>query len=304
MRQSDTSFAGETWSVLGFGGVELGLDYGVGTAAQTARPSRQAALALLDEAFGAGVNLIDTAPGYGESEAVIGEALRRWPGVRVATKVELAPQLQGEARRTAVLASIEGSRRRLGRERLDILQLHNATPEDLSDNALFDVLHEAVERGWVDHLGASTYGTEAAAMAVAHPALTVIQCAYNLLDQRLADPLREAQGIGKLVLLRSALLKGVLSERRQALPESLAELATAAAAAEGWAQARGMSLSEAALRFCFESQPAAITLVGLRDADELQAALAAAVATPCDWSEAAALALDSPSLVDPRYWGV
>src|SRR3989304_2000666 len=75
-----------------------------------------------------GVNYFDTAPLYGDgrSEEHLGQVLRALrPAVYVGTKVRLAPAELGNVP-GAIARSLEASLRRLGLERVDLLQLHNA----------------------------------------------------------------------------------------------------------------------------------------------------------------------------------
>ncbi|MEZ4616471.1 MAG: aldo/keto reductase [Caldilineaceae bacterium] len=77
-------------SALALGTVELGMDYGIGTPDHFVRPPEMAAIALVHAALDVGINFIDTARAYGESEVVLGKALRgRRDQVVLATKVNL-----------------------------------------------------------------------------------------------------------------------------------------------------------------------------------------------------------------------
>ena len=78
------------WKVsrLSLGAVELGLDYGIYLPGESKKPTNSEAIRLLIKAFEYGINFVDTAPAYGASESIIGEALKQWSGrVYVATKV-------------------------------------------------------------------------------------------------------------------------------------------------------------------------------------------------------------------------
>ncbi len=66
-------------SVLGLGTVKLGRDKGVKYPEAFTIPDDQAALALLQQAWNLGINLIDTAPAYGNSEQRLGELLPQLP---------------------------------------------------------------------------------------------------------------------------------------------------------------------------------------------------------------------------------
>ena len=65
---------GEEVSKFTLGTVQLGLDYGMANA--VGKPSEEQAFGILDAAFEAGVNSLDTAVAYGTSEEVIGHYLK------------------------------------------------------------------------------------------------------------------------------------------------------------------------------------------------------------------------------------
>ena len=78
-------------------------------------------------AMEAGINYFDTAPSYGngQSEQNLGEVLRELQAnVYVGTKVRVGPQELGNLRE-AIVRSVEASLQRLGRESVDLIQLHN-----------------------------------------------------------------------------------------------------------------------------------------------------------------------------------
>jgi aryl-alcohol dehydrogenase-like predicted oxidoreductase len=112
---------GLTVSALGFGAGAVGGLMVRGEAADQAR--------ALARAIEAGITYFDTAPGYGDglSEENLGRALRAvdgWGRVVVGTKVRLEPADLADPA-AAVRRSCEISLRRLGRERIDLLQVHN-----------------------------------------------------------------------------------------------------------------------------------------------------------------------------------
>lgn len=304
-------FGATAWRVseIALGTVELGVAYGIRRPGEAERPSTAQAVALIHAALEAGINLLDTAPGYGESERIVGEALRgRSESVIVATKVEAFGELSGAARRAAILHAIDESRARLGRDRIELLQIHNAEPADLRDPLLRGALNDAVARGWVEHLGASVYGTEAALVAVRDPDLAAVQVAFNLLDRRMErEVVPTAAANAKALLIRSAYLKGALTDRRDHLPTRLAALRAASERAAEWAAELGRPLAECALRFCIDRRLPGTVLVGAGRREELAFALAttAAPALRADALAAARrLAVSDPEVIDPRRWGI
>jgi aryl-alcohol dehydrogenase-like predicted oxidoreductase len=287
-------------SALSFGTVSLGVDYGINAPGDLGRPSEAEAIGLVQAAVERGITLIDTAPAYGDAERIIGRAVGRDPRIVIATKVNPDDRIQ---------TSLESSLRALGRDALDIIQIHNATREMIHEGAITDALVDAKRRGLVRWLGASVYGEDDALAVVADGRFDVLQVAFNALDQRMArEVLRAALAAGVGVIARSAFLKGALTPKAQWLPDELAPLRSAAARARDLlAGGSWDELPAAAMRFCLSAPRIASVLMGARTIAEIDAAVAAEAAGPLDdavMANAAKLAMTEERLLNPSYWPI
>jgi aryl-alcohol dehydrogenase-like predicted oxidoreductase len=126
MEQRTLGRTGLRVSALGFGTGAIG-----GLFVRGDRGEQREAIA---RALEAGITYFDTAPSYGEgrSEENLGRVLRElqaWRHTVVGTKVRLqAADLHDP--RTAIVQSVQGSLKRLGRPTVDLLQLHNPIIRD------------------------------------------------------------------------------------------------------------------------------------------------------------------------------
>jgi 1-deoxyxylulose-5-phosphate synthase len=286
-------------STISLGTVEIGMPYGFYYPGEKAVPEKAESVRLLLQAFESGVNLLDTSPSYGGSEEIVGQALKEWrEEVYVATKIPVGIGTEELCR------SIESSLRSLKREPIDLVQIHNAEGKDLVCGPYWETLLALRKKGYVRWIGASVYGLENAEAALRHPQIAVLQVACNLLDQGMIErilPAAAEKGVG--ILIRSALLKGVLSDRRSFLPAALTLLKEAAERAGRWAQKYEMDLPIAAIRFCMAQARNGSVLLGVRNAEELETALTAA-SFPIDpqaLAEAVSLHLNE-KVTDPRTW--
>jgi aryl-alcohol dehydrogenase-like predicted oxidoreductase len=201
---------------LVLGSVQLGLEYGA--ANRTGKPSRQAALHLVQRAADAGITKFDTARAYGDSEHRIGEALRSRRSVRTITKLsplsDLSLNAPEEKVREAVDASISESLYALRRDQIDCLLLHRAAHISAFNGAVWNRLLERLEDGTVLSLGVSVQSPQEALAALANEDVQHIQLPFNLLDWRW----RNAGVIGRLmerpsvtIHARSVFLQGLLA---------------------------------------------------------------------------------------------
>ena len=134
--------------------------FGAAALASMRQEKADALLALLLEH---GVNHIDTAAAYGDSELRVGAWLRTHrERFFVATKTR-------ERTAEGAAASLDRSRQRLGADVIDLIQLHNLVDEGdwqvaFGRGGALEALVEARERGHVRFIGVTGHGTQVAAM--------------------------------------------------------------------------------------------------------------------------------------------
>jgi aryl-alcohol dehydrogenase-like predicted oxidoreductase len=302
-------------SCLALGTVELGLDYGIRAPGQYGQPQRADAIALVHAALGAGINLIDTAPAYGESESILGEALKnRREQVILATKVRARPPSgelpAGTDLEHNMLASLDASLRALQTDHVDLWQIHDADTSLFAHEArLRDIFDRLRSQGKVRWVGASTYGQEAPAAALDTGLFDFLQVPFSVLDQRLSDTLfHQAAESNVGLLIRSVLLKGAVTERADFLPEHLRPLtARSQQFREILKRAEvGLTPAQAAIAFALSDSRVNSVLIGVRSLQELHENLAAAESSlPAETLKALyGLRIDDETLVDPVLWNL
>ena len=161
-------------SVLGFGGSEIGYQ---GVSARTVAR-------LLGSALDAGLNVIDTAECYDDSETLIGKAIgSRRHEVAIFTKCGHAGGWSSaDWRRAPILASVERSLRRLATDHVDLIQLHSCSLGELKKGEAIEALEHARERGFTRYIGYSGDG-EAARYAVECGRFDTLQTSVSIADQ-------------------------------------------------------------------------------------------------------------------------
>ena len=177
-------------SILGFGGSEIGYQ----------RISTRTVARLLGSALDAGLNVIDTAECYENSEQLIGKALgARRSQVHLFTKCGHGGGWSREDwRPSALLTSIERSLGRLATDHLDLIQLHSCSLAQLRKGDVVAALERARERGWVRYVGYSGDG-EAARYAIECGRFDTLQTSVSIADQQALDltlPLARERGMG------------------------------------------------------------------------------------------------------------
>jgi aryl-alcohol dehydrogenase-like predicted oxidoreductase len=165
-------------TVLGFGGAEIGFEK---AAAETVGQ-------LLHGALDAGLNVIDTAECYLQSEELIGQAVAgRRKDFYLFTKCGHADDPGKEDWRPAsLLQSIQRSLKRLRTDRVDLVQLHSCSEAELRKGDVIAALEQARQRGYTRYIGYSGDST-AARYAVECGRFDSLQTSVSIADQEAID---------------------------------------------------------------------------------------------------------------------
>jgi len=209
MEQRALGRTGRKVSVVGLGTWQLGADWG--------NVDEDDALAVLDAAVGSGVNFFDTADVYGDgrSEQLIGRYLKKNSGdIFVATKMgRRTDQVPENYTLDNFRAWTDRSRRNLGVDRLDLVQLHCPPTPIFSSDAVYDALDTLVAEDRIANYGVSVETCAEALEAIARPGIASVQIILNAfrlkpLEQVLPAALDADVGIIARVPLASGLLSG------------------------------------------------------------------------------------------------
>jgi len=202
---------GRDVSVIGLGTWQLGADWG--------HVEEADARAVLDASRASGVTFFDTADVYGDgrSESFIGAWLRDNPdaGVTVATKMgRRVDQLPANYVMANFRAWTDRSRRNLGVDTLDLVQLHCPPTPVYASDEVFDALDTLVEEGVMADYGVSVETVDQALTAIARPGVATVQIilnAFRLKPLEAVLPAAREAGVG--IIARVPLASGLLTGR-------------------------------------------------------------------------------------------
>lgn len=198
-------------SVIGLGTWQLGADWG--------SVSESDARVVLTAAVESGVTFLDTADVYGDgrSEQLIGRFLADRPDavITVATKMgRRVDQVPENYTLDNFRAWTDRSRRNLGVDRLDLVQLHCPPTAVLSTDQVYDALDTLVEEGAIAAYGVSVETCDEALTAISRRGTATIQIILNAFRRKpLDDVLGSAAENGVGIIARVPLASGLLSGR-------------------------------------------------------------------------------------------
>jgi spore coat polysaccharide biosynthesis protein SpsF (cytidylyltransferase family)/aryl-alcohol dehydrogenase-like predicted oxidoreductase len=214
-------FAIKPVTKLVLGTAQFGMDYGVTNA--TGKVPIKASEELIKAAIINGAQAIDTARSYGDSEYVIGKALRGgWQGrVEVVTKLATLGDCPKDAPKSVVHAFVDASVYQslsaLNANKIDTMLLHRASHlSDWTGEAWLRLLYHK-RGGRIMDLGVSVQNPDELELVLQNKEIGHVQLPLNLFDWRwdeIAESLQFVKANRKLkVHARSALLQGLLVSR-------------------------------------------------------------------------------------------
>lgn len=186
-------------SVIGFGGIPI------------QRVDNEMAVKLIEESCNRGINFIDTARGYNESESLIGEALEKVGRDKfvLATK-SMKRDYDG------MLQELSISLKDLRTNYIDLYQFHNVRSLEeldfiLSENGALKALKEAKEKGIIKEIGITSHSPEILDKAIEIGEFATIQCPYNPVERQAEEVFKKAKEMNIGVIVMKPLAGGAIT---------------------------------------------------------------------------------------------
>lgn len=292
-------------SSLMLGTVQFGLSYGV--ANQAGAPAFSEICAMLEEAAAAGINCLDTAAAYGESEEVLGRALSeislRDSFYIVSKTLPVPAGLSPAEGRAQLRGSVERSLQRLKVDWLPLVLLHRD-----DDPSHLEALASCQEAGLIKNYGVSMVSPERAASFLADPGLGGIQVPANVLDRRFTESgiTRSAHQRGAFVFARSCYLQGLLLMDDASTPPHLKPVIPARDFFKKFAADSGMPLTHLLARAMMSREDIDSVVMGMETRAQLRENLGLLNQPPLPPSILSQLSAFQPDLppwlIDPPKW--
>ena len=190
------------------GTAQFGMNYGI--ANKSGRPNCLEVDKILEYAVKNNIRYLDTAQSYGESEAVLGEAISKLSNsdsIRIISK--LSPDLQ-EKNPTIIIESVKSSLKKLSMKSLYGFLAHRV--KIINSDSFLSAIEIMKKNGLVIKTGVSVYTPEEALDVINHPAVDILQIPFNILDKRWIDNgiIEKAKEKNIQLFFRSIFLQGLI----------------------------------------------------------------------------------------------
>lgn len=285
---------------IALGTAQFGLEYGI--ANQQGQVSHAEGKAILDHASAHGIDTLDTAIAYGNSEQRLGEiGVHNW---QVVSKLPAIPDGCSDIFQW-MFDSVKESLNRLKIERLYGLLLHR--PQQLLEQGgdrLYGALQKLKQEGLAQKIGVSIYDPEELDALCAHYHLDMVQAPFNILDSRLINSgwLSRLPEQGTELHVRSVFLQGLLLMKTDERPERFCRWQTTWNRWDSWLREAGLTPLQACLRYVLmfpQIDKAVIGVDSLRQLSEILQSLAGPIPLiPED------LKVCDQDLINPARWNL
>jgi aryl-alcohol dehydrogenase-like predicted oxidoreductase len=288
---------------LGLGTVQFGTDYGISN--KSGQTSADEVRGILEFAAAHGINYLDTAPAYGNSEAVLGENLTRSHQFRIITKT----QKIGKSQITAddvqfVLDTFTQSLHQLRQHSVYGLLVHH--PDDLlseGGDKLMEGLDSVKAQNLVEKIGVSVYDREQIDQLLEKYSIDIIQIPLNVFDQRLLinGYLRSLKSQGIEIHVRSVFLQGILLMSESELPPYVSGLLPYLRRYRQANEKLGILPLQAAIGFVNQIPEVDTILVGINNLVQLKE-IVLSLAKLFDSSSFHEFTIEDIALINPSLW--
>jgi len=285
-------------SCLALGTVQFGLPYGI--ANQTGQVSRPVAKAMLQLAASNGIDTLDTAIAYGESETCLGEVGTQ--GFKLVTKLPAVPEGCADVSGWAQ-EQVAASLARLGVTSMYGLLLHHS--EQLlgpNGKTLYQTLQDLKDSGQVQKVGVSIYAPSDLEPIIKSCRLDLVQAPFNLVDRRLHTTgwLRRLKDKDVEIHTRSTFLQGLLLLPQAAIPPKFAPWSALWERWHKWLLDHDVSAVQACLAYPLAFPAVDRVVVGADSVSQLEQIIGAASSAPL--VDLPDLQCEAENLINPFYW--
>ena len=278
------------------GGAQLGLPYGILNGGETL--SREEVARILNTAVDHGVDLIDTAIAYGQSESIIGETTQNRFSI-----ISKLPPLPVDISNVSewVHSQVQGSLSRLKCTSLDALLLHR--PQDLTGAQgaeLYAAIGSLMAEKMIHRFGVSIYSPDDLDGIIGTFDIHVVQAPLNVFDRRILGVTDQLSALNIEVHARSVFLQGVLIASPKDRPQRFEPWSEHFALFDEWVRSSGVSAMACCLGFALQQPGIAKLVIGTTSAESLDEIMNS---IPNSVLEVPThLQSSVEQLIDPRFW--
>ncbi|MFC0561925.1 aldo/keto reductase [Halalkalibacter alkalisediminis] len=256
---------------LTLGTAQFGLKYGISN--NDGKTPFEEVYKIIKYAESVGINTIDTAPSYGESEEVIGNIIKNHNSFKVVTKIPPLNSPEIFYKDVNKLeTSVHSSLRKLKCKNIYGVMIHNISDVfKKNGDRLYYKLLDLKNRGLINKIGFSVYDSDQIDLLCNSFTFDIIQIPINVLDQRLlkSGHLRKLKNLGIEIYARSIFLQGLLLMEIENLPKNCQTIQQTLLEYHHFLEGNGISQLDGALAFVKNIKEIDYIVIGVNNLKQL-----------------------------------
>jgi aryl-alcohol dehydrogenase-like predicted oxidoreductase len=284
-------------SKIALGTAQLGMDYGVSN--KLGKVAVEEAFRMLDRAVAEGIDTIDTAYSYGESEEVIGQYMR------TAKRALNIVSKQSSSSHSDVRTFFDRSLARLGVSKLFGYLIHSFDAFQ-NDKEIWTELESLRSRGKVEKIGFSIYSpSELEEILKMDIAVDMVQLPLSVFDQRFVPYLSGMKKRGIDIYARSVFLQGLVFMQPDKLDSYFRNVRENIAAVHSLSENMGVSIASLCINFVTAHQQVDKIVVGVDNEKNLEEILDISRSKPLSKSDVSRISrvrINDNSILLPFEW--
>jgi aryl-alcohol dehydrogenase-like predicted oxidoreductase len=296
-------------SRLGLGTVQFGYDYSF-----SEKKSQEEVNRILNKCRENGVNFLDTARDYGDSERKIGVYLKESNAKKdffiatKLTKINSNTTADKEKLKESIFNSVRKSCETLNLQKLDLLQLHQNDSFILNNKHFWNIIGKLKRNDTIKFFGVSVYDVDILKTLIKARGMYIdyIQMPYNIFDRRFKSLFEYIRSYNIEIICRSVFLKGMIPAESKYIPKELEGLLIYKDKLVKIAEKYGFSVFELCILFAISNSEIMTSIIGINTPEELQENINALdklnMFQDKVLKEIKKIKIKNKFLIDPRRW--
>lgn len=245
------------------GTVQMGLPYGINHGRNIEFKDTEI---ILNRAFTAGINELDTAEAYGNAHNVIGKYHELNPEQQFKVITKLPKEINND-----IELKINEYLKELRVNKLEAIMFHAFDTLKQNPNAL-NILCDLKEQNLINKIGVSVYTNKEFESLIEYDKVDLIQLPYNLFDNHniRGELIKSAKEKGKIIHTRSAFLQGLFFMSPSHKNKIVASLNTELLLLRDIAKDENITLASLALNYCLQKKEIDKVLIGVDNIDQFE----------------------------------
>ena len=293
---------------IALGTVQFGVLYGISN--NLGQTKKSEVEKILKYSYKNGIDMLDTAPSYGDSEGIVGDIIHNYSDNKHWRVITKTPHFKGDTigdkQTNELLENFKISSNKLGEKNIYGLLVHDCNDLFLpGGEKLFNEMNNLKKNGLIKKIGVSLYTKEQVERILNDFSVDLVQLPINILDQRLIDG-------GQLVRLkkhnvevhaRSVFLQGLLLMSLKDIPSWFDPIRGSLELFHKKAKELNMNALQLSLGFVQSIKEIDKVVVGVNTLEQLNEVVSASL-IKVDKNELSSISINDPSFLNPANWKI